>query len=64
MTQKTVARSYHGVGERMTVKEAKQKIQDLIDRLPDEDFIECLEEMIDLAQMSLDARKEEIEDQK
>jgi outer membrane protein assembly factor BamD (BamD/ComL family) len=43
----------------MTVKEAKQAIQDLIDEFPDADFIECLEEMIDLATTSLEARREE-----
>lgn len=43
----------------MDVKAAKQAIQDLIDEFPDSDFIECLEEMIDLAQTSLDARREE-----
>lgn len=47
----------------MNVKEAKQAIQDLIDEFPDSDYEECLEEMISLAQISLDARREETADE-
>jgi hypothetical protein len=44
------------------VKAYEKKIQDLIDEIPDDIFIEVLEAMIYSAQISLDARREEIED--
>lgn len=47
----------------MTVKEAKRNIQDLIDEFPDDDYLKCLEEMIDLATTARDARLEEMEEE-
>lgn len=41
----------------------KLKIQELIDEFPDADYIELLEEMIDLATTARDARIEELEEE-
>jgi hypothetical protein len=40
-------------------EEWAKKIQDLIDEFPDHLYVELLEEMIDRAQIALDARREE-----
>lgn len=53
--------SWYG-GSDVDVKEAKQAIQDLIDEFPDNEYVECLEEMIDTAQTALDAAREDAKD--
>lgn len=44
-------------------EEWAKKIQDLIDEFPDNLYVELLEEMTDRAQIALDARREETEDE-